>query len=187
MARNGVAIAASRLDALARLEAAMRDRAGPFPTARLDAVGSVEAWVRAMPAVEAEERLAAALARSRARDAETGGAGEGPHRSDLAVRHGGTGAPAALCSTGEQKALLVAILLADARGKADGPLGPPILLLDEVAAHLDSRRRAALYDELAGLGAQAWLSGTDRASFGPLLGRARFLEVTPGHVAEARG
>lgn len=184
IARHGTAIAASRLDAVARLDAQLAHGFGPFPAARVAVRGAVEDWLGAMPAVAAEERFQAVLAAARPRDAETGGAGEGPHRSDLVVHHAGTGAAAAQCSTGEQKALLVAILLADARGKASGPFGLPILLLDEIAAHLDAVRRAALFDELHALGAQVWLSGTDRGSFAALTGRARFLEVRAADLSE---
>src|SRR3546814_4003734 len=101
------------------------------------------------------------LAESRRQDAESGGAAIGPHRSDLAVHHAAKDMPAALCSTGEQKALLVSIVLAHARllGLARGAM--PVLLLDEVAAHLDPARRAALAERILALGAQGWLTGTD--------------------------
>src|SRR5690606_20770696 len=107
---------------------------------------------------------------SRGRDADAGSAQWGPHRSDLAVSHRGRAMPAAECSTGEQKALLISLLLAHARLQADSRAGPPILLLDEVAAHLDAARRAALFDSLGALGAQAWLTGTDEALFADLAG-----------------
>src|SRR3546814_13670732 len=96
------------------------------------------------------------LAESRRQDAESGGAAIGPHRSDLAVHHAAKDMPAALCSTGEQKALLISIVLADARLRAAERGAPPILLLDEIAAHLDAVRRAALFEEICALGAPAW-------------------------------
>ena len=116
-----------------------------------------------MPAVDAEARFAEALAASRRHDAETGGAAVGPHRTNLDVRHRGNGLPAAQRSTGEQKALLIAILLATARLQADERGQAPLLLLDEVAAHLDARHRGALFDALAAIDGQAWMTGTDAA------------------------
>jgi DNA replication and repair protein RecF len=126
--------------------------------------------------------LCAALAASRTHDAAAGGAASGPHRSDLEVRHLGHDRPAALCSTGEQKALLLSIVLANARLRALERGAPPILLLDEVAAHLDADRRAALYADLVALGAQAWLTGTDASLFAPLAGRAQFFRVADATV-----
>jgi DNA replication and repair protein RecF len=122
------------------------------------------------------------LAASRRQDAESGGAAVGPHRSDLTVRHGVTGVPAAQCSTGEQKALLIAILLAHARLQAILRGAAPLMLLDEVAAHLDRQRRRALFAELDALGAQAWLTGTDEELFAELRGSAQFLTVRDAAV-----
>ena len=124
-----------------------------------------------------EDKLRAALEASRGKDAETGGAAIGPHKGDLAVGHAATGRPAAQCSTGEQKALLVAIVLASARVQSEDRGVTPIVLLDEVAAHLDARHRAALFDVVAALDVQAWYAGTDRAVFEPLRGRAQFFAV----------
>jgi len=182
MAERGVAIAAARREAVARLDQAARGDAGAFPAAGLALDGDVEGWLGEGPALAAEDRLRAALAESRRRDAEAGGATAGPHKSDLQVTHLGRGRPAAECSTGEQKALLIAVLLVHARliGLTRG--APPVLLLDEVAAHLDARRREALYDRLCALGAQAWLTGTDRALFDGLDGRAQFRHVADGKV-----
>lgn len=123
--------------------------------------------------------MRAGLAASRRQDAETGGAALGPHRSDLLVSDA-RGLPAAQGSTGEQKALLVAIVLAHARLQAQLRGATPLLLLDEVAAHLDATRRAALFDALLGLDAQAWLTGTDAALFAPLGGEAQFVRVADG-------
>ena len=108
----------------------------------------------------------------------------GPHRSDLAVTHLGKDMPATACSTGEQKALLVAIVLAHAGARARGDGKPPILLMDEVAAHLDRERRETLFDLLLDLGGQVWLTGTDRSLFEALEGRAQFHTVTGGAVSE---
>lgn len=122
------------------------------------------------------------LAAGRRTDAETGSTAAGPHRSDLAVRHAGKDMPAAQCSTGEQKALLLAIVLADVRLQAAARGVPPILLLDEVAAHLDPDRRSHLYDEILALGVQAWLTGTDAELFAPLAGAAQHLRVADAIV-----
>jgi DNA replication and repair protein RecF len=182
MAGEGVAVAAARRQALARLEAALARADEGFPRPALALSGTVEGWLETLPAVDAELRFAEALRRNRGRDGELGGAGEGPHRSDLEVRHAATGIAAAQCSTGEQKALLIAIVLASARIEATERRAAPILLLDEVAAHLDAERRQALYDAVAALDGQAWLTGTDAGLFDPLRGQACFLAVRRARV-----
>jgi DNA replication and repair protein RecF len=182
LASHGVAIAAARREVVASLDLACRDGIGPFPRADLTAAGLVEEWLAEMPALAAEERLRERLAQSRARDAETGSTAIGPHRSDFAVRHGSTGAPAAQCSTGEQKALLIAILLAHMRLQCVQHGAAPLLLLDEVAAHLDGERREALYREILTLGAQAWLTGTEEAYFRPLDGVAQFFRIAEAQI-----
>ena len=183
MATKGVAVAAARLETADALDAAAARGHGPFPGARIRVAGAVEETLGSGPALEAEDKLKADLAASRGEDAESGRTAHGPHRSDLAVRHAAKDQPAERCSTGEQKALLVGIVLASAalRGRAEGLT--PVLLLDEVAAHLDEDRRAALYDRLAALGGQVWLTGTDRGLFQALEGRARFFRVENAAVA----
>jgi DNA replication and repair protein RecF len=119
----------------------------------------------------------------RAGDAVSGGAATGPHRSDLAVVHADKGIAAEAASTGEQKALLISILLAQAELQGAVRGEPPLLLLDEVAAHLDGRRREALFEVLAGLDGQAWVSGTDAALFAPLRATARFVAVHDGALS----
>lgn len=184
MAQHGIAIAAARREVAARLDRAVG--VGPFPKARLAVVGPVEAWLEAVPALAAEETLAARLAESRGRDRESGGAAWGPHRADLKVDHPARGLAAAECSTGEQKALLISILLAHARAQGEALGSVPLLLLDEVAAHLDALRRAALFEELVGLGGQSWLTGTDEALFEGLGERAQFCRVRAGTLALAQ-
>ncbi|MFQ5954633.1 MAG: DNA replication/repair protein RecF [Kiloniellales bacterium] len=181
MAAEGIAIAAARRALVARLDAAAGEAIGPFPRVGVRLEGTVEAWLDAAPALANEERLRAVLAARRRRDAETGGA-LGPHRSDLAVRHVAKDLPAAGCSTGEQKALLVSLVLAHARLVAAERGHAPVVLLDEVAARLDAGRRAALFDELMALGAQAWLAGTDEALFQPLAPHAQLFRVIDGTV-----
>ncbi|MGD9878782.1 DNA replication/repair protein RecF [Reyranella sp.] len=183
MARHGVALAAARADTVHRLDAAARLGIGPFPRAALAMTGEVDGWLEAMPALDAEDRLRDQLAASRLRDAESGTTSSGPHRSDLAVRHLDLDLPAAEGSTGQQKAILVSIALAHARLMALSRGRPPLLLLDEIAAHLDAERRAALFDEVVALGVQSWMTGTDAELFAPLGGRAQILRVTDGSIA----
>lgn len=183
MARHGVALAAARADTVHRLDAAARLGIGPFPRAALVMAGEVDGWLDTMAALDAEDRLRAELAASRLRDAEAGTTSIGPHRSDLAVRHLDLDLPAAEGSTGQQKAVLVSIALAHARLVAMSRGRPPLLLLDEISAHLDAERRTALFDEVVALGAQSWMTGTDAELFAPLRGRAQILCVADGSIA----
>ncbi|HZY51601.1 MAG TPA: DNA replication/repair protein RecF [Reyranella sp.] len=183
MARHGVALASNRADTVQRLDAAARLGVGPFPRAALAMTGEVDRWIAAMAAIDAEDRLRAELAAGRLRDAEARTTSTGPHRSDLAVRHLDLDLPAAEGSTGQQKALLVSIALAHARLVTLSRGRPPLLLLDEIAAHLDSERRAALFEEVVALGVQSWMTGTDAELFRPLAGRAQVLRVDDGAVA----
>jgi DNA replication and repair protein RecF len=185
MARNGVAIAAARRDTVARLAQACTAGIGPFPVAGLGLAGEVEAALESRAALAVEDEMRARLAAARARDTAAGGAAVGPHRGDLIVSHLERDLPAGLCSTGEQKALLISIVLAHARLLALHRGAAPLLLLDEVAAHLDEVRRRALFGEILELGAQAWLTGTDAAVFAALGERARFFRVHEATVRPA--
>jgi DNA replication and repair protein RecF len=176
-AELGVAIAAARREVAARLAAACAASFGPFPAARVQLDGTLEGWLATDPALAAEDRFRARLADCRRIDAEAGRPTVGPHRSDLAVYHVAKDAPARLCSTGEQKALLVRIVLASARLQTVERGMAPLLLLDELAAHLDAERRSALFDELSALGAQAWVTGTDAADFAAFGTRAQWFRV----------
>jgi DNA replication and repair protein RecF len=171
MARYGIAIAAARRGFVLDLARACAVGIGPFPRAQVSVAGEVDDWLGEMPALRAEDELRARLAACRAQDGEAGGAVVGPHRSDFVVADLETGQPASQGSTGEQKALLLSIVLAHARLVALERDAPPVLLLDEVAAHLDRARRARLFEEVLALGAQAWLTGTEAALFDEL-GRA---------------
>ena len=191
MAETGVAIAAARAAAVAALSAvieARRARApdSAFPWAGLELAGTLEAEVAATPAVDVEDRYMRQLAAERERDRAAGRTLSGPHRSDLVVAHGPKSMPASSSSTGEQKALLVGLVLAHAEllGGRSGSAAP-ILLLDEIAAHLDERRRAALFAEILALGCQAWMTGTDRGAFSALVNDAQFLRVEEGRVLAA--
>jgi DNA replication and repair protein RecF len=181
MAAHGVAVAAARRDVAARLDEACAGAPGPFPRARLTLEGTVEGWLATMPALAAEDEFRRRLAAARRLDAESGTTTVGPHRSDFGVRHI-SGMPAAECSTGEQKALLIAILLAHARLQAALRGAAPLMLLDEVAAHLDGLRREALFAEIEALGAQAWLTGTDAMLFDGLRGAGQFFTVADAVV-----
>jgi DNA replication and repair protein RecF len=179
MAEAGIAMTISRAETVARLNLALEERgeAGAFPAAQLALAGETDALL-----VEfgegAEGALRERLARARIRDAEAGRTTFGPHLTDLSVRHTQKRASAQECSTGEQKALLISIVLADARELTKVQDGPaPLLLLDEIAAHLDSRRRAALFEEIVALGGQVWLTGTDIEIFTPLRAHAELFEV----------
>jgi DNA replication and repair protein RecF len=157
MAEAGAVIAQARIDTVDRLNRSLSERQGAFPSASLALTGE---------AYDDVTRLRGALAASRLRDAEAGRTLSGPHTADLAARHIAKRADARDCSTGEQKALLISIMLADARELARAREGlAPLLLLDEIAAHLDASRRAALFEEIHALSAQAWMTGTDLSLF----------------------
>jgi len=174
MAEHGAAIEAGRRETVTALAERLADQPeGPFARAGL----TLEGWNGA-------DTLAADLAQGRRRDAAAGRTLVGPHRSDLMVRHLDKDQPAALCSTGEQKALLLGLVLAHAELVADRVGRAPILLLDEVAAHLDPVRRAALFDRLAATGSQVWITGTERAPFDDI-GAASWFAVADGTLSAA--
>ena len=172
MATAGATIHANRTAALAVLAEAQGGAQTSFPTAALELTQTDGE----MP--DTEDDLREALAESRFRDLSAGRSLVGPHRADLYGVYETKGVPARDCSTGEQKALLVSLILANARALIRDFGAPPLLLLDEVAAHLDADRRAALYDEVVALGAQAWMTGTGPELFDTLGSRAMYLEVT---------
>jgi DNA replication and repair protein RecF len=141
---------------------------------------------RGAKSADVEEDFAALLRDMRGRDAGAGRALDGPHRSDLKARHGPKNMDADQCSTGEQKALLVGVTLAQARALANDPgAGASLILIDEAAAHLDSLRRAALFEELLANPGQAWLTGTDENLFDAFGARAQRFEVRDGRVRAA--
>ncbi len=183
MVERGMAIAAARADLVRRLNPACAMGVGPFPAAGLAVTGAVDSWLAAMPSVEAEDRFSAALVRSRSFDVAGRRPEVGPHASDFEVMHLGKSVPAAQCSTGEQKALLISIVLANARLQALDAGIVPLLLLDEVAAHLDRQRRDALFDEIEAMGAQAWMTGTEPALFAPLGAAAQHFSVADAAVS----
>jgi DNA replication and repair protein RecF len=185
MAAHGAALAAARVETVRALAETIAARpVGAFPKAVLSLEGDLEAaFLRDEPSGDVEDRFLVSLKTNRGRDAAAGRALEGPHRADLKVRHGPKDMPAELCSTGEQKALLLGLVLAHARALADDAAsGPSLLLLDEAAAHLDGARRGALYEELLSLPGQSWLTGTDASLFDAFGARAQMLEVRDGRV-----
>jgi DNA replication and repair protein RecF len=183
MAETGCAIAAARLEFVTQLQRACETLDHDhFPLAILNATGTIEELLGQAPALEVEDLFQYQLSSSRERDAVTGGAASGPHKSDLFVKYAVKNMAADQCSTGEQKALLIGIVLAHAKLIAAERGAPPILLLDEVAAHLDEGRRAALYDLLLALGGQVWLTGTDRNLFSAIEGKAQFFEVREAQI-----
>jgi DNA replication and repair protein RecF len=185
IAEIAVAVAAARSETvrhLASLIAASQDDVSPFPFAEIAVVGDLEAEVGTAPALAVEERYRQRLRDNRGRDAAAGRTLLGPQASDLAIRHGPKQVEAALCSTGEQKALLVGLVLAHARLVATLSGLAPLLLLDEVGAHFDPARRAALFDTLEALPGQVWMTGADPAHFTALDGRALHLHVAPGRI-----
>ena len=186
----GALIAAARARTLQALRAEIETRADrPFPLADLDLTGEFERM--ALDGADLDTlsgRIREGVRRSRERDAAAGRTLTGPHRTDLGVVHREKDRPAAECSTGEQKALILNIVLAQAARLSRDPGAPnPIVLLDEVAAHLDGVRRAALFDEIMALGLQAFLTGTDEALFTGLKGRAQGVRVDAGVLTPAGG
>ncbi|MEJ2815049.1 DNA replication/repair protein RecF [Caulobacter sp. CCG-8] len=181
LGQAGALMAGARARTLLVLQAEIDTRGDrPFPRARLALTGEWEAMaLEGADAAEIEHRLAAALAAARPRDGAAGRALTGPHRGDLAIHHVDKDRPAAECSTGEQKALILNLVLAQASRLSRAKDAPnPIVLLDEVAAHLDLKRRAALADEITALGLQAFLTGTDESLFDHLKGRALGVRVS---------
>src|SRR5438876_1038706 len=184
-AELAVAVAAQRAETVRRLQATLAARKHPrsaFPAAEIALDGWMERLVPLSPAVEVEDRYRAMLRENRARDAAAHRTLDGPHLSDLAVTHADKQIAASDTSTGEQKALLIGLVLAHAGLLADMSGLAPVLLLDEVVAHLDPGRRSALYAELDALDAQAWMTGADAAVFAEIEAKAELFEVWPGEV-----
>jgi len=182
-AEVAVAVAAARAETVARLSATLtKERSEGFPNAAIALEGWMEALLPEHSATEIEDRYRALLKENRARDAAAGRTLDGPHLSDLAVTHASKNIAAREASTGEQKALLIRLVLAHAALIKEMTGFAPILLLDEIVAHLDPKRRAALYDALAALAAQVWMTGADPAAFGDIVNRAQIFVVRPGSV-----
>jgi DNA replication and repair protein RecF len=187
MAELGIAMAVARQEMLGLLQSLSGSFGQtPFPTPVLALEGFMDGAID-RPAADLEEDYLEALRSGRGRDAAAGRTLEGPHRADLLVRHGQKDIDAARCSTGEQKALLIGLILAHAKLIADMTGYAPVLLLDEIAAHLDQGRRATLFDLVDDLGGQAFMTGTDRSMFSALGDRAQFFTVSHGSVSASTG
>lgn len=181
MARHAVAVTAARMALVGRLNAGLAaGTAGGFPPARMRLVCPIGDRLAQGPALAAEDWLRASLAESRGRDAAAGGSAFGAHRADMGLEDAASGLPAAQASTGQQKALLIGVVLGHAALIAQARGFAPLLLLDEPAVHLDPDRRAALFAAIAGLPAQVMLTGTDSETFAPLRGLAEGLVAGGG-------
>jgi DNA replication and repair protein RecF len=188
-AELAVAVAALRSETVHRLQGALAARSvfpDGFPVADIALEGWMEQALREQPAVEVEDRYRNQLKDNRARDAQAGRTLDGPHLTDLAVTYAGKNVPAADASTGEQKALLIGLVLAHAGLVGEMTGFAPILLLDEVVAHLDPGRRNALYDALSRLGSQVWMTGADPAAFADIAACAQIFEITSGRIDRFR-
>ncbi len=182
-AELAVAVAGLRVETIRRLDAVLASRReAKFPAAEIALDGWMEQLIPAHPAIDIEERYRTVLRENRARDAAAGRTLDGPHLTDLKVSYAAKGVAAADASTGEQKALLIGLVLAHARLIADMTGHAPVLLLDEVVAHLDPARRAALHEELAELDSQVWMTGADRALFTEVAGTAWVVQVASGRL-----
>ena len=171
------------VDRLSQSVDAQSDASSPFPDAVLELDGTLERLVRDGAAADLEQEFRAELARTRPRDRAAGRTTLGPHRTDLSVRHAQKSMDARLCSTGEQKALLTGLVLAHARLVGEMSGARPLLLLDEIAAHLDEGRRAALFDRVDAIAGQAWMTGTDASLFAAMGDRAQHLTVKDAMVS----
>jgi DNA replication and repair protein RecF len=186
-AELAVAVAGQRVETIRRLQNVLTGRRdSAFPPAEIALDGWIEQIIPAHPAIEIEERYRAVLRDNRGRDAAAGRTLDGPHLTDLKVVYAEKGIAAADASTGEQKVLLIGLVLAHARLIAEMTTFAPILLLDEVVAHLDPARRSALHMELSQLGAQVWMTGADPALFAEIKDGAMLVEVASGRLEPKR-
>lgn len=186
-AEVAVAVSAARYETVSRLAGALesaREEAPAFAMPRIALEGWMENQWSMSKAREIEDRYRDLLRANRAQDATAGRTLEGPHRADLKVVHAGKSIAAADASTGEQKAMLIRLMLAHAHLIKEMTGYAPVMLLDEVVAHLDPVRRAALYDALAALDTQVWMTGADPAAFGDIADRAQWFDVMPGGVSK---
>ncbi len=182
MAQDGIAIAAARNEWIGHIRHHLNDDPHPFPRVSLSIDGFLEKYLETHDALDSETLFKAMLKENRTIDASSGITTTGPHRSDLEVHHVTKNMPAHLCSTGEQKALLISLVLAQARLLRAIHQSTPLILLDDITAHLDEMRRDALASQLLALGSQAWLSGTDDGFFTAFKNKAQFLAIENGHI-----
>lgn len=184
MSQEAVVITMHRIDFVRQLTEAGQNNVTKFPSFSIHSKGLIEEWLEEHPALVVEEKIQKHLKDNRQNDSLTGGTKIGPHQSEIPVINLDYNYPAEVCSTGEQKALLVSLMLAQCRLQTTVCNRVPILLLDEVVAHLDNERRACLFEEIIALRLQAWLTGTDSQVFHPLEGLAHFLTINNATVKE---
>lgn len=185
IAEYAIAVTLARAETIERLRciiAESKDRESPFPWADIQLLGDLDQIVSSQPALNAEEEYRKILRESRRRDAAAGRTLVGPQSTDLKVLHGPKNMEARRCSTGEQKALLVGLVLAQAALVRSATGIAPIALLDEIMAHFDPMRRRALFNILEQFGCQAWVTGADPAAFREIAGNRIFIKVTPGRA-----
>ena len=182
IAETGVAIVAARRELVNRLGPIASLSLGPFPGAILKLVGDIECWLSNAAALEVEDRYKRELIEARKSRNREPFSIPGPHKTDLFVSHSIKNIPASQCSTGEQKALLIAIILSHARLRKIEFGHSPLMLLDEVTAHLDSQRRDMLFEILESLDSQVWMTGTEVSLFTSIQTRAQFFEISNGEV-----
>jgi len=183
IAETGVAIVAARRDLIRRLSPIVEQRVDPFPSAILSVDGIVERWLDNGPALAVEDKLKEGLEQARLNNNTEPNDVPGPHRSEFNCLHSDKNTPADQCSTGEQKSLLISIMLAHAMLRKQEFGNAPLMLLDEVAAHLDELRRAGLFDLLGALESQVWMTGTDMSLFQTLGPRADFYNISDGNIS----
>ncbi|MFV0431624.1 MAG: DNA replication/repair protein RecF [Alphaproteobacteria bacterium] len=186
MVSRGIAIAAARQDVVQHLSHYTKERHGLFPQATLSLKGDVDDWLEQYTAIDVEDRYREALYSYRQKDANAAMTHIGPHRSDMVVTHFDKNMPASLCSTGEQKALLISIILANSRMQGAERGIKPVLLLDEITAHLDPMRRQSLFDELEALKVQVFMTGTERELFAEVQHRAAIWEISAAQIYEQK-
>jgi DNA replication and repair protein RecF len=184
MSEQAIAIAAARLEVISQLQHAIDTHTSSFPKAKLSIQGYVEEALTQNKAIEAEQKLQEKLKSTRPEDKQSGRTMFGTHRSDFSAIHSIKNMPAQLCSTGEQKALLLSITMATIRARKSWTGTAPVLLLDEVVAHLDEQKRGEFFNELLALGTQTFLTGTDTVLFNELNGKSQFLTVDNGYILE---
>jgi DNA replication and repair protein RecF len=185
MSDEGVAICAARLQFIERLRQEKAWTLGIFPQAELALTGQMESWLMEYSALETEEKFREALKSFRRQDKESGSASFGPHRSDFTATYREKNCEASFCSTGEQKALLISIVFATARLQSLQGTGVTLMLLDEIIAHLDEKRREALFEEILLLKIQAWMTGTDPELFKPFQKQVQHLRIENAMIYSA--
>ncbi len=182
MAEEGIAVSVARLQFIDRLLQARTWTLNSFPQAELRITGSIEADLSQYSALESEDRFRETLKKSRLQDRDSGHVTFGPHRSDFSIIYIAKGRDASSCSTGEQKALLISVIFATARLQRLQEQGVPLMLLDEVIAHLDEERREALFEEILALKTQAWMTGTDQEMFKSFDNKVQHFQIENGMI-----